>query len=127
MLTKEQNKFLKQALGGQGKAVSSAYKDFLKPYDPKQYQDVFQKSVVDPTMLNYNQQVLPAIQQQFADANAGSSSALNQALGASANDLGTMLGGQYMDFFKQQNANRLSAMSGMGGLAGQQTSHTRHS
>lgn len=104
-----------------GPQAQQAYQQFLQPYDPQQYEDVFQKSVVDPTMQVYNQQVVPGIQQRFVDANAGSSSALNQALGQSANDLGTMLGGQYLDFFKQQQANQLSALSGIGGLAGQQT------
>lgn len=104
-----------------GPQAQSAYQQFLQPYDAQQYEDIFQKSVVDPTMQVYNQQVLPGIQQRFVDANAGSSSALNQALGQSAADLGTMLGSQYLDFFKQQQANTLSALGGLGGLAGQQT------
>ena len=49
-------------------------------------------------MLSFEQQTLPAIQQRFVDANAGSSSALNQALGQSAVDLNTMLGGQMGQF-----------------------------
>jgi hypothetical protein len=101
--------------------AAQSYQQFLQPYDHAQYQDIFQKSVVDPTMQVYNQQVVPGIQQRFVDANAGSSSALNQALSQSANDLGTMLGGQYLDFYKQQQANTLSALGGLGGLAGQQT------
>lgn len=123
LLTPDQKKFLSGILGSSGirDSAKQSYKDFLQPYDPQQYQDVFQKSVVDPTMQTYNQQIVPGIQQRFVDANAGSSSALNQALGQSANDLGTMLGGQYLDFFKQQQANQLSALSGIGGLAGQQT------
>lgn len=72
-------------------------------------------------MMQYEQQVLPAIQQRFVDANAGSSSALNQALAQSAGDLTTQLGSQYLNFFNQQQANQLSALSGLGGLAGQQT------
>lgn len=104
-----------------GPQAQQAYQQFLKPYDAQESQDLFQKSVVDPSMQVYNQQVVPGIQQRFVDANAGSSSALNQALGQSANDLGTMLGGQYLDFYKQQQANQLSALSGLGGLAGQQT------
>lgn len=72
-------------------------------------------------MQTYNQQIIPGIQQRFVDANASSSSALNQALTQSATDLGTMLGSQQLDFFKQQQANQLSALSGLGGLAGQQT------
>ena len=108
-------------LQGQGQAAGNAYSQFLQPYDPKQYEDVFNKAVVDPAMQQYNQKIVPGIQQRFVDANAGSSSALNQALGQSAADLGTMLGGHYMNFFNQQNANTLSALSGLGGLAGQQT------
>jgi len=72
-------------------------------------------------MMQYERQVLPAIQQRFVDANAGSSSALNQALSQSAQDLTTGLGAQYGQFFNQQQANQLSALSGLGGLAGQQT------
>ena len=64
---------------------------------------------------------MPSIQQRFVDANAGSSSALNQALAQSAQDLGTSLGSQYMNFYNQNQANQLAALSGLGGLAGQRT------
>lgn len=104
-----------------GPMLQENYRQLLQPYDPQQYQDIFQKSVVDPTMQVYQQQVLPGIQQRFIDANASSSSALNQALGQSAADLGTMLGGQYMNFFNNQQANRLNALGMLGGLATQQT------
>ena len=104
-----------------GPQAAQSYQQFLQPYDPAQYEDVFNKSVVNPAMQQYNQQIIPAIQQRFVDADAGSSSALNQALGKSAADLGNMLGGQYLDFFKQQQANTLSSLSGLGGLSGQQT------
>jgi hypothetical protein len=93
----------------------------LQPYDPKQYEDVFQKSIVDPAMQQYQQQVLPAIQQRFVDADAGSSSALNQALSQSASDLTKGFGQQYGNFFQQQQANQQAALQGLGGLATQQT------
>lgn len=121
LLTPEQQQFLGSILNQAGPQAIGAYQQFLQPYSPEQYDEIFQKSVIDPTMLAYNQQVIPGIQQRFVDANAGSSSALNQALAQSAADLGTMLGGQYMDFYKQQQANTLSALGGLGGLAGQQT------
>jgi hypothetical protein len=102
-----------------------AYQSFLQPQSPEQYQDVFNKSVVDPAMMQYEQRVLPSIQQRFVDANAGSSSALNQALAQSAGDLTTQLGSQYADFFNRQQANQLAAqsaaLSGLSGLAGRQT------
>jgi len=106
----------------------------------------FKTGVVDPMMQQYKQQVLPGLQQRFVDANAGSSSALNQALASSANDLTTQMGSMYLPFmqgqqqtrmaaaqgyaglanpyinqYNQANANKLSALSGLGGLAGQQT------
>lgn len=69
---------------------------------PEAYEAAFQKSVVDPAMMQYQQRVLPAIQQRFIDANAGSSSALNDALAQSAQDLTTQLGSQYGQFFQNQ-------------------------
>lgn len=123
LLTPQQQQFLGGILGSPeiGQQAGQAYSQFLQPYDPAAYEDVFNKAVVDPAMMNYEQQVLPSIQQRFVDANAGSSSALNQALAQSANDLTTGLGAQYGQFFQQQQANQLSALSGLGGLAGQQT------
>ena len=79
--------------------------------------EAFQQSVVNPLMQNYQQQVLPAIQQRFVDANAGSSSALNQALASSANDLVTQLGSFYLPFRQSQQQTQLSAAQGLAGLA----------
>lgn len=73
--------------------------------------EIFQKSYVDPAMQTYQQQVLPSIQQRFVDANAGASSALNQALSQSASDLSTALGAQYGQFFEGQQNKQLQAMS----------------
>jgi hypothetical protein len=93
--------------------------------DPSQFQDMFQQSFVDPAMLTYEQQVLPAIQQRFVDAGAGSSSALNQALAQSAGDLSTMLGSQMGQFTQnQQQLNQqgqLGALSALQGSMGQRS------
>ena len=113
MLTPQQQQYLTQALGG--------YSQMAQGMNPKQMQGAFQKSVVDPTMKQYEQQVLPSIQQRFVDADAGSSSALNQALTQSASDVTTGLGSQYLNFLQGQQSNQLNALQGMGGLAGQQT------
>lgn len=112
LLTPQQRKYLGQA--GEG------YSQFLQP-SPEDLQERFQTSIVDPTMLQFERQILPAIQQRFVDVNAGSSSALNQALSQSATDLGTMLGGQYQDFYNQETANVFQALQGLGGLGSQQT------
>lgn len=81
----------------------------------------FQKGVVDPTLQTYNQQVVPGIQQRFVDANASSSSALNQALAQSAGDLSTSLGSQYLQYQQGQQQNTLNALAQLGGLAGQRS------
>ena len=71
-------------------------------------------------MKQFNEQVLPSIQQRFVDSNAGSSSALNQALARSAEGLGSGLGQEYGRFFQNQNDNQFKSLSGLGGLATQQ-------
>ena len=117
--TQQQTDFLNQLLGSLGPQAQEAYQQFLQPYDADQFQDLFQQSFVDPAMMQFEQQVLPAIQQRFVDAGAGSSSALNQALGQSATDLSTMLGSQMGQFFQQQQQNQLGALGQLGGLTGQ--------
>jgi len=84
---------------------------FLQPQGPEGYQDMFQQMYVDPAMQTFEQQVLPSIQQRFTDANAGSSSALNQALAQSASDLSTSLGSQFGQFMQGQQSNQLTALS----------------
>lgn len=97
----------------------------LQGFDPTQLNDFYQKSLVDPTLQNYNEQVLPAIQQRFGDANAGSSSALNQALAKSATDLSSNLSGQLSGLLyqgqQQGSQNQLSALSQILSLLGQRT------
>lgn len=93
----------------------------MQPYDQDQFQDLFQQSIVDPALLSYEQQVLPAIQQRFVDVGAGSSSALNQALGQSAADLSTMLGSQMGQFRQQQQQMQLGGLSTLMGALGQRS------
>lgn len=126
MLTPDQQRFLSGlGLGGLAQQAGSAYGQFLQPFDQQQSQNLFNQSVVDPAMMNFQNQILPSIQQRFVDANAGSSSALNQALAQSATDLTTALGSQYGQFFQNQQQshqqNQMNALSGLSGLAGQQT------
>lgn len=122
LLTPQQQQFLSSIIGGQtGNLAGGAYQQFLQPITPESYESVFQKSVVDPAMMQYERSVLPALQQRFVDANAGSSSALNQALSQSASDLTTMLGQQYGQFYNQGQQNQLNALSQLGGLGTQRT------
>lgn len=65
--------------------------------DPQQFQDMFQKSFVDPAQQTMQRQIIPGIKEQFMGMDESGSSALNQALAQSATDLSTNLGGQYMN------------------------------
>ena len=108
-------------LGGAGSQAGEAYGQFLQPQSQEDLQGAFQKGVVDPMMQTFQQQTLPGVQQRFVDANAGSSSALNQALSQSAENLTTSLGAQYLPFMQGQQQNTLSALGQLGGLAGAQS------
>jgi hypothetical protein len=89
-----------------------SYQGLLKGYD----EDLFQKGVVDPAMKQYENQVLPSIQQRFVDANAGSSSALNQALTQSATDLQGSLSGQRLQMQQGAQQNQLQVLAQLLGL-----------
>lgn len=91
----------------------NTYKDFMNQGID---QSAFKTGVVDPMMQQYNQQVLPGVQQRFTDLNAGSSSALNQALASSANDLTTQMGQMYLPFMQNQQQNKLAAASGLSNI-----------
>lgn len=108
-------------LGGLGPQAGGAYSQFLQPQSQGDLQSAFQQGVVDPSLQQFTQQVIPGIQQRFVDANASSSSALNQALSSSAENLQTSLGGQYLNFMQGQQGNTLNALGQLGGLTGQRT------
>ena len=72
-------------------------------------------------MQALQQKILPGIQQRFSDLNAGSSSALNQALAQSATDLSTSLGSQYGQFLQGQQGRQLQALSQFLPMLTQQT------
>lgn len=123
--TSQQSQFMNQLLNSIGpEAVQYFSGQFTQPTGGE-YMDVFQQSVVDPSLLAYRQQVLPAIEARYERANAGSSSALNQALAQSASDLTTLLGGQLGQFYEseagRQQANRTNALNALLSAMGQQT------
>lgn len=122
LLTPEQQSFLSSALGtGQSQLAGQAYSDLLQPYSPEAYQDIFQKSFVDPATKTLQQQIIPALKESYLGEGERESGALNRALAQSASDLSSSLGSQYMNFFNQQQQNKLAALSGLGSLAGGRT------
>lgn len=96
-------------LSSQGQNAQGAFSSLFQPFS----EENFQQSVVNPTMQTYKQQILPQMQQQFVDANASSSSALNQALAQSAGDVSNLLAGQRLSM--QQNASQ-NQLGGLGAL-----------
>jgi hypothetical protein len=113
LLTPEQQQWLSQAGAGYGQ--------FAQGMSPEDMQAAFQKSVVDPSMQTFNQQIIPGLQQRFIDAGAGSSSALNQALGGAAANLQTSLAGQYLPFMQGQQGLQMQGLQGLAGLGSQRT------
>lgn len=93
-------------ISGLGPDSLSAYGNLTQPYS----EELFQSGVVDPSMRQYERQVLPVIQQRFVDANAGSSSALNQALASSAEDISNVLAGQRINLQGQVANQNLGAL-----------------
>lgn len=120
LLTPQQQQYLSGTLSPQISELSSqAYQKFLQP--DSSYEDVFQKSILEPTMMDYQRQILPAIHERFLGGDEKESGALNQALAQSATDLSTALGGQRANLYGQQQSNRMNALGSLGGLATQQT------
>ena len=111
MLTPEQQALYSSAITGLGPDFLQSLGGFMQPQSQEQMDATFQKTFVDPAMQTYNQKTIPGIQQAFSDANAGSSSALNQALASSASDLSTNIGAQYGQFQQNQQQQQLQALS----------------
>jgi len=77
--------------------------------DPKQFEDMFQKSFVDPAQQNLQRQIIPGIKEQFMGQDESGSSALNQALSQSATDLTSSLGSQYMNQYNMAQGRGMQA------------------
>ena len=122
LLSPQQNSFLSSALGPQQQQLASgAYSQFLQPYNQEGFQDLFQKSFIDPAQQALQRQIIPGLKESFLGADESGSGSLNRALAQSATDVSTGLGQQYMNFFQQQQGNKLGALGQLGGLAGQRT------
>lgn len=105
----------------QQQLASGAYSDFLQPYNQEGFQDLFQKSFIDPAQQALQRQIIPGIKEQFLGVDESGSGSLNRALAQSASDVATGLGSQYMNFYNQQQGNKLGALGQLLGLTGQRT------
>ena len=114
LMTKEQSKLLKQSLAGLGGGdFTKVLMNLLNGGDGQggSFEDQFQKGVVDPTMKMYQQDILPGLEQRYADVGAGSSSALNQALIGSSEDLTNLLASQRIGYQGQQQQFKQNAQN----------------
>jgi len=117
LMDPSQLQYLQQMLGGLGSQALGAGQGLLQGYD----ENLFQQGVVDPAMKQYEQNTLPSIQQRFGDANAGSSSALNQALSSSAGDLSNTLAGQRLTMQQNASQNQLGLLQQLMQMLGQKS------
>lgn len=97
LLTPQQQDFLSQLLG--------------RSNDPTQFNDMFQKSFVDPALQNLNRQVIPQLKESFLGLDESGSSSLNRALAQSATDVSSMLGSQQMNQYNQQIGQGLQGLN----------------
>jgi len=124
LMTSEQKKFLAKTLNKLGPQSIDLFQDLLGGGNAQQlpgYEDQFQQGVVKPSLKTYQQEILPALEQRYADIGATSSSAFNQALQKSAEDLSDLLSGQRIAYQQgQQNfqlgQRQLSQQAQMGAL-----------
>lgn len=121
LLSPQQQNFLSGVLGQNAGLGANAYSEFLQPSSPAGYEDIFQKSVVDPSLKALQQQIIPGIKEGFLGLDESGSGSLNRALAQAATDVSTNLGSQYLNFFNQQNQNKLGALGQLGGLTGLRT------
>lgn len=116
-MSPEQKQFLNSLITGVGPMAQNAFPGLLQGYS----EDLYQTGIVEPAMKQYENQILPAIQQRFVDANAGSSSALNQALTQSAGDLSNVLAGQKINLQQSMSQQQLGALGQILSLLGQRS------
>lgn len=114
LYTPEQQDLLNQAGQVYGNDVMTLLQQIIGGQDTT---ELFQKTYVDPAMLAFNRDIAPAIAERFQGGDTGLSSALNQTLAKSAEDITTLLGSQMGNFMQNQQQAQLQAAGQLGGLA----------
>lgn len=121
MLTPEQQQVFSSVLSGLGPQFQETLGGMIGGRSPEEMQSTFQQAYVEPATQAFEQQIVPGIQQRFVDVDAGSSSALNQALASSASNLATGLGTQFGQMQENDLQRQLQSLGLFQGMAGQQT------
>jgi len=113
LLSPSQQQYLGSAMGG--------LSQMGQQQDPQQFQEMFQKSFVDPAQQQMQRQIIPGIKESFMGMDESGSSALNQALSQSATDLSTSLGSQQMNQYNLGQNRQMGALGQLGQMAGTKT------
>ena len=103
-----QQQIIQALMGGQGMngQGQNQFSDLFGQFNPQQATNAFQQGVTNPAMRNWNQNIVPGIQERFADQ--GYSSGLFNSLAAGGRDLQEGLNNQMSPFLYQammQNQN----------------------
>ena len=108
VLDPAQREVLQQILGA----------DLSQFFDPARQQEFFQAQVADPAIRQFQQQVVPALQEEFVGQGAASSSGLNRALASAGGELEAQLASQLSSFQQAGQANQLQLLAQALGLQG---------
>ena len=88
---------------------ASALSDFLSP-SQQQLEEQYQTQFVEPQMMQFQREILPDIEQRFANVGGTRSSALNQTLSAAAEELATKLASQRAQLISDQQQRKQQAI-----------------
>lgn len=126
LLTPEQQQFLGGMLTPEtSQAAYQANLGLLQPQQMDEARQAYEQSVISPALQALRRDIMPAIQERYAGVGAGSSSALNQALSRSAEDITQQLANQFGQYYAGQQQmgqqGQLQALQNLSGLLGQRT------
>lgn len=109
-----------QSQAGINQGIEAALPQLLAGLTPGGQEEIFQQAVADPALRNFEQSVLPQIQQAAQNAGAGSSSAFQRALATAGTNLAADLASQRASFGLSQQQQALQNLLGIGGFNLQQ-------
>ncbi len=106
-----------QILSGQGAygGAQDALSSMLEPYNSASAVDYWQDSVQAPMMQQWEDDILPRVQETFISQNAGSSGAANRAIAKSGADLATDMNASLADIlFQDRQAHTANSLQAAG-------------
>lgn len=96
-----------------GQGIQQALPSLLAGLTPGGQDQIFQQAVAEPTMRDFEQNILPQLRQSAQNAGASSSSAFNRALASAGTDLAANLASQRASFGLGQQQQSLANLLGI--------------